>query len=133
MSAEPLLSVRGLKVVFGLDEGSVRAVDGVSLSVAAGEFVVLLGPSGCGKTTLLKVLLGLVQPSEGEVLVRRRRMVFVGGTGPAEKVKTMNKGETLVVLGIPRIDLSLVAWRAKKGGEARDWDLPYEMVIVGVY
>jgi len=71
--------------------------------------------------------------SEGEVLVRRRRMVFVGGTGPAEKVKTMNKGETLVVLGIPRIDLSLVAWRGKKGGEARYWDLPYEMVIVGVY
>lgn len=71
--------------------------------------------------------------NESEILVRRRRMVFVKGTGPGDAVAGKHAGDTMVVLGVPRIDLSLVSWRAKKGGEARDWDLPYEMVIVGVY
>ncbi len=71
--------------------------------------------------------------NESEILVRRRRMVFVKGTGPGDAVASKHKGDTLVVLGIPRINLSLVSFRAKSGGEARDWDLPYEMVIVGVY
>ena len=47
--------------------GPVRALDDVSLSVAAGEFVSLLGPSGSGKTTLLGMLGGFVQPSSGSI------------------------------------------------------------------
>src|SRR5215207_9008558 len=39
--------------------GGVRAVDGVSLTIASGEFMVLVGPSGCGKSTLLRMLAGL--------------------------------------------------------------------------
>ncbi|KQC35834.1 ABC transporter ATP-binding protein [Frankia sp. ACN1ag] len=49
--------------------GDVRAVDGVSLDVAHGDFLVLLGPSGCGKSTLLRMIAGLVSPSDGRVLV----------------------------------------------------------------
>jgi osmoprotectant transport system ATP-binding protein len=45
------------------------AVDGVSLSVAAGTFVTLLGPSGCGKTTLLKMVNRLYEPTSGRILV----------------------------------------------------------------
>ncbi len=45
------------------------AVDGVSLHVEAGEFVVLLGPSGCGKTTLLKMVNRLYEPSEGRIFI----------------------------------------------------------------
>ena len=48
------------------------AVDGMSLEVAAGEFLALLGPSGCGKTTCLRMLAGLVPPDEGRIEVGGR-------------------------------------------------------------
>lgn len=49
--------------------GENKVLDHVSLMVEKGEFVVIIGPSGCGKTTLLKMMNGLVIPSEGEVAV----------------------------------------------------------------
>ncbi|MFM8680323.1 MAG: ABC transporter ATP-binding protein [Alphaproteobacteria bacterium] len=48
------------------------AVDGMTLEVAAGEFLALLGPSGCGKTTCLRMLAGLVPPDEGRIEVGGR-------------------------------------------------------------
>ena len=47
----------------------VPAVDGISLSVADGEFMVLLGPSGCGKTTFLRIICGLEQQTAGDILI----------------------------------------------------------------
>jgi len=52
--------------------GSYLAVEGVNLSVRAGEFVSLVGPTGCGKSTLLNVAAGLLPPSSGEVLLEGR-------------------------------------------------------------
>ncbi len=49
--------------------GDVTAVDRVSLDIHEGEFFALLGPSGCGKTTLLRMLAGFEQPSEGRILL----------------------------------------------------------------
>lgn len=49
--------------------GEVQAVDGVNLSTAEGEFLVLLGPSGCGKTTLLRIIAGIEEPSSGDILI----------------------------------------------------------------
>src|SRR5262245_17464049 len=49
--------------------GPVTAVDGISLAVRDGEFLVLLGPSGCGKTTLLRIIAGLEVPSSGQILI----------------------------------------------------------------
>ncbi|HUA74188.1 MAG TPA: ABC transporter ATP-binding protein [Solirubrobacteraceae bacterium] len=51
---------------------TVRAVDGVSLSVPAGEMLALYGPSGSGKTTLLLMIAALLQPTSGQVLVDNR-------------------------------------------------------------
>ena len=50
----------------------VRAVDDVSLRVESGEFFFLLGPSGCGKTTLLRIIAGLVEPTEGRLWFDKR-------------------------------------------------------------
>src|SRR4051812_20717057 len=57
--------------------GSVRALDGVSLTIRPGELVCLLGQSGCGKTTLLRVAAGGESPVEGRVFLDRREV-----TGP---------------------------------------------------
>jgi len=61
--------------------GAVAGLDGISLSVAEGEFLALLGPSGSGKTTLLRVLAGLDFVDSGTILIGRRNMVDV----PARK------------------------------------------------
>jgi len=75
VTGEALLSVRGLKVVFGLDEGSVRAVDGVGFDVMPGQVVGIVGESGCGKSVTTKAMLQLVDPpgriAAGEMLFRR--------------------------------------------------------------
>jgi oligopeptide/dipeptide ABC transporter ATP-binding protein len=58
----PLLSVEDLRVFFRTDEGTARAVDGVTFSVGAGETVVVVGESGCGKTVTALSLLRLIDP-----------------------------------------------------------------------
>ena len=51
------------------DYGDLRAVDDLSLSIADGEFVVMLGPSAAGKTTTLKMIAGVVTPTAGKVYI----------------------------------------------------------------
>src|ERR671935_2578136 len=53
------------------------AVQGLSLDVADGEFLVLLGPSGCGKTTLLRMVAGLELPTEGQVVIGDRDVTYL--------------------------------------------------------
>ena len=64
-----MIAVDELTKVFGTGPDAVRAVDGLSFSVSAGEVYGLLGPNGAGKTTTLRMLLGLLRPTSGDATV----------------------------------------------------------------
>jgi putative ABC transport system ATP-binding protein len=75
------LVVRGLRKTFPSPE--VRALRGVDLDVARGEFVALMGPSGCGKSTLLHLLAGLDRADEGSVTLAGTRTDDLGAAALA--------------------------------------------------
>ena len=84
----PVLAVHGLARRYG----AVKAVDGISFEVSAGEVFGLLGPNGAGKTTTLESILGLVRPDAGRIAIE-------GEAGPA---KVRDKlGAVLQATGLP--------------------------------
>ncbi|MGY6547417.1 MAG: ABC transporter ATP-binding protein [Roseinatronobacter sp.] len=70
----------------GMVFGATRAVGDVSFKVAGGEFFSILGPSGCGKTTLLRMIAGFLEPTEGRVLIGAQDM---RGLGPETRPTAM--------------------------------------------
>ena len=73
----PAIELAGVSKTFGKGSSAVQALDGVSLSVAPGEFVCLIGASGCGKSTLLSLVSGLDAPTAGTVSTGGRRVAFM--------------------------------------------------------
>ena len=71
--ADSIISISGVTKRFG----PVTAVDNISFDIQRGEFFSLLGSSGCGKTTLLRMLAGFEQPTEGEISIDREPMAGV--------------------------------------------------------
>ncbi|MDX2118724.1 MAG: ABC transporter ATP-binding protein [Planctomycetota bacterium] len=71
------ISIKGIVKEFpGSLGGRSRAVDGISLDIAPGELFFLLGPSGCGKTTLLRMIAGFIDPTEGQILFDARDVTY---------------------------------------------------------
>jgi ATP-binding cassette subfamily B protein RaxB len=78
-SLAPVLGRIELRNVgFAYGAGEPEVLRGVNLCVEAGEMIALVGPSGGGKTTLLKIMMGLIEPSYGEVLVDGKRLAGSG-------------------------------------------------------
>ena len=75
MPAAPAVRFDRVAKTYASARGAVRALDGVSFDIEAGEFFGLLGPNGAGKTTLISILAGLARASEGSVSVRGHDVV----------------------------------------------------------
>ncbi len=72
---ETLCEVRNVSHDFALPNGSkLRVLEDINVAIKPSEVVALLGPSGCGKSTILRILAGLIQPSQGQVLYHGREV-----------------------------------------------------------
>jgi ATP-binding cassette, subfamily B, bacterial CvaB/MchF/RaxB len=89
------MSVELRNVSFRYSPTEPFVLQGVSLHVEPGECVAITGPSGCGKTTLVKVMLGLLQPTEGEVLVGGMRLAQLGLTNYRRLIGTVMQEDRL--------------------------------------
>ncbi len=87
------LEIRDLRYRYAEQEPFV--LDGVGFNVAAGESVAIVGPSGCGKTTLMNVLLGILPPTEGEVLIGGVNVKQVGVETLRKMVGTVLQDDVL--------------------------------------
>lgn len=65
-------------VKFRYAAGDPYVLDGVNLHIPAGQSIAVVGPSGCGKTTLCKIIVGLIEPTEGEVLIDGQEIKKIG-------------------------------------------------------
>ena len=74
-----LLQVTGLTKVYGKRGAATRALDGVDLSLEAGEYVGIMGASGSGKTTLLNCVSTIDKPTSGSILVEGRELTRLKG------------------------------------------------------
>jgi NitT/TauT family transport system ATP-binding protein len=67
MDMKPILIAQNISKSFPNGSGDLIAIENISFSVMSQEFLCVVGPSGCGKTTLLKLLAGLLEPTQGEI------------------------------------------------------------------
>jgi len=120
-TAAPLLSVRDLKTYFLLDEGVVKAVDGVSFDVHAGQTFGIVGESGCGKSVTVKSVLRIVEAPgkivHGRILLRRARrdgasdeeeLDLAGLDARGEEIRSIRGGQIALIPQEPMSSFSPV-------------------------
>ena len=87
MDPNHYLRIENVGMTFESRKGSFVAIERIDLTVKKGEFVSLIGHSGCGKSTLLNLVAGLLQPTEGGILLAERE---IAGPGPDRGVVFQN-------------------------------------------
>jgi peptide/nickel transport system ATP-binding protein len=107
--AEALLDIRDLRTWFRTDEGVVRAVDGVSMSVGRGETLAVVGESGCGKTVTARSVLKLIDMppgffAGGEIIWRGRDLIPL----PTDEMNRIRAREIAMVFQEPMTSLNPV-------------------------
>ena len=90
-AVDTAVRVRGVTKEFGTGGSLTRALRGVDLDVPYGELLILAGPSGCGKTTLVSIVAGTLEPSDGEVVVLGKDLVAMSN-GRKVKFRRENVG-----------------------------------------
>jgi oligopeptide/dipeptide ABC transporter ATP-binding protein len=123
MSDQPLLVLNHIAQAFAVKDGTLRAVDDVSLHVYRGETLGLVGESGCGKSTLARTALRLIEPTEGTITLdgrditkisqrelrpmrHRMQMVFqdpFGSLNPRRRIGAI-VGDSLALRGVPKAE-----------------------------
>lgn len=81
---KPLLDIRNLKKYFAVPKGQLHAVDNVSISISRGETFGLVGESGCGKSTFGRVVIGLIDATDGQVLFHGKETLGLSQSRRAE-------------------------------------------------
>ena len=117
--AEALLEIRDLKTWFRTDDGMVRAVDGVSLSIGRGETLAVVGESGCGKTVTARSVLKLIDMppgrfEAGQILWRGRDLIPL----PAGEMDQIRAREIAMVFQEPMTSLNPVYTVGHQIGES---------------
>lgn len=90
---EPTIELRGLR--FRYAEHEPWVLDGIDLMIEAGESVAIVGPSGCGKTTLMHLMLGILVPTEGDILIGGRGLGQVGADSIRGWIGSVTQDDTL--------------------------------------
>ena len=120
----PLVSARGIHKIYRTGDVEVRALQGVDLDIAAGEFLVIMGPSGNGKTTLLNCCSGIDDIDDGQILIDGRDLAAM-----SDRAKTAHRAERMgfvfqsfnlipVLSAVENCELPLLA-AGRRASEAR--------------
>ncbi|WP_253273647.1 peptidase domain-containing ABC transporter [Collimonas arenae] len=91
---KPSITLRNLK--FRYAEGEPWVLNNINLNIPSGQNIALVGPSGCGKTTLCKIILGLLEPTEGEVLIDNIPITQIGIRAYRQLVGTVMQEDVLL-------------------------------------
>lgn len=88
-------SIELKNISFRYSSGDPWVLEDISLKIEAGECIALTGPSGCGKTTLVKIMLGLIEPTEGEILIGGTPISAIGAQNYRRLAATVMQDDTL--------------------------------------
>ncbi len=114
------LQISQVSIEFPTPKGPFKALDGISLNIRQGDFISLIGHSGCGKSTVLNIVAGLYQATEGGVILEGKE---VNEPGPERAVVFQNHSLLPWLTSYQNVELAVkqVFNRTKTKAEMKDW------------